>query len=168
MMTKNLIRISIFSCVVGIIVWALRPDFTQGGAGQSVPIPSLDETPSTAQEPEEQTDEQKEEGPVFPSIPSQEVLREEVAEDPHGLAPSIIEFATDMAPHFERALKSEENARVFLIQLEHCVESVQNAPMTIRAICLSNAKILADQYPSLAEKVKELMDTADPAIQRLM
>lgn len=103
------------------------------------------------------------------SIPSISQIRAEAEKDPHTTPPSILAFATSLAPRMQLALESENNARAFLDELRTCIFSPSSSTaLTIRAICLSNAKVLSEKFQSLEHEVTSILDKADPNVLKLI
>lgn len=88
--------------------------------------------------------------------PTLEKINDEVSKDPHTRPHSLLEFASDLAPKMRKAYESEELASTFFRELRECALNSTN-PETIRQICLSNAKLLFEKYPSFESEWPELI-----------
>lgn len=108
--------------------------------------------------------------PLREQIPTQELLRDEIQKDPHSTPPSLLEFANDLTPRLKRALRSEQDASRFFGELRECAESDQSraVPLTVQAICLSNALVLTDRYPNLRGEYTHLLAHVDQEVIHLI
>lgn len=80
--------------------------------------------------------------------PTQQTLRDDVRTDTHGTPKSLLAFAESLAGTMEAALQDAAKAKETFAQLSSCVQS-EDARMatSARALCLSNAKRLAEKHP---------------------
>ena len=80
-------------------------------------------------------------------FPTLEKVREEVKANPHATPPSLVQFARDLAPQMEEALKAEEPKVVkrMAFALKACALSdSRNALPQVQALCISNWKRLVE------------------------
>jgi len=80
--------------------------------------------------------------------PAEATLEQEIQENPHSTPPSIINFASSLAPSMEKAKSDEKFAVSFFHELSGCAsENLEKSDPTIRAICAGNAYRLSKMYP---------------------
>jgi hypothetical protein len=103
---------------------------------------------------------------IIDQVPSPEVYRKEVAEDPHAPAPSMLRFAAGLAPRFAEAQKSPAKADEFYDDLRECAEST-TIPQSAKALCLVNIRDLGKKIPALRARSEAYWDRADPKLKRL-
>jgi len=103
-------------------------------------------------------------------LPKMEVIREQIARDPHQPPTAVLEFAKSLAPKMELAMRDEESAGSFFGTLEKCVlEGKEGQSLTsAKALCLTNADNLQKKFPSLNERYQQLYDAAPTPIQKLV
>ncbi|MEO5969077.1 MAG: hypothetical protein ABIQ95_04050, partial [Bdellovibrionia bacterium] len=100
--------------------------------------------------------------------PGLDQVRKEVQANPHLTPGSILEFASHLGSKMELALKSEEQGNLVFKELEDCtLNTIDYSPVSIRAVCLSNANVLGQRYSSLQLKYQALLGKADSESIRL-
>lgn len=100
------------------------------------------------------------ERPLPLSFPSLETLREEVLARPHDTPPSLLAFASQLAPRMEVALSSAEYAETFFSELESCARGDGTLPPSVLALCAINGSRLARKYPrELSHRYRSLYQT---------
>ena len=100
-------------------------------------------------------------------VPNRDQIQQEVAADPHHTPISLLNFGASLGQKMERALESEAEAFQLFSELKGCVLDSANID-TIQAICLSNAEIIAENYPKFEEHFSDLKDQASPDALRLI
>jgi hypothetical protein len=103
---------------------------------------------------------------IIDQVPSPEVYRKEVAEDPHSPPPSMLRFAAGLAPRFAEAQKSPAKADEFYDDLRECAEGA-NVPQSAKALCIVNIRDLGKKVPALRARSEAYWDRADPKLKRL-
>jgi hypothetical protein len=91
--------------------------------------------------------------------PSAEIVRSEVARNPHTTPPSLIQFAAAMSAKFSRAVQSPENAKIYLEELERCIDA--DSPSTVasaQGLCILHMRELVGRFPVLEERAKKILD----------
>lgn len=97
------------------------------------------------------------------SLPENELLRNEVASNPHATPNSLIRFSVEVAQKMELALASETSSKILFQQLEACVTKSDGAH-SAQAVCLINAKRIAKKYKDLRSDYDSLIRKADPEV----
>ena len=105
---------------------------------------------------------------IIKIAPRPDAIRTEVAKDPHHTPSSILAFAAELGEKMEAALQSPETAPQFFTELQDCVSEQSGLTTTVRAICLSNAKHLAKEVPSLQDQYQNLQQTVQPEVSKLV
>jgi hypothetical protein len=103
---------------------------------------------------------------ILEQLPSPEVYRKEVAENPHAPPPSMLRFAAGLAPLFAEAEKSPAKADEFFADLRECAESPK-VPDSAKGLCLANIRGLGKKIPALRARSEDYWDRADPKLKRL-
>jgi hypothetical protein len=98
--------------------------------------------------------------PLKEAIPTREILRAEVARDPHETPQALLSFSVDLQQRQVEAMKSEHAAQIIFKELEHCTADA-TSPSAVRALCLLDAKRLQTAYPSLASEYRQLEAAVD-------
>ncbi len=103
--------------------------------------------------------------PVAKLIPPLAKVRAEVEKDPHGTPEAITKFSLGLGQRLD-ALKSEDDARGFMTELDQCVTKPSRETVaSAKTLCLLNAKRVAQKYPSLESEYSNLEGRADPSIK---
>lgn len=98
--------------------------------------------------------------------PRLEEVREEIRENPHGVPPSMQVMAQVMAGKMKDGLASEEGARQLMPELTDC--SRESPILTVRQLCLVNARRLAHKYPALASDFERAVEATTPDTRRAL
>jgi hypothetical protein len=124
--------------------------------------------PSAAVRPAETVPESVSERPprLVSLAPSVQILRDEVAHDPHLPAPSYMRFADQLGGRLTIAEQSEPQATRMLDELDECL-SDQNQAESLRSLCLASANRLAGKYTGLKDRVSKMFASAGPRLARL-
>jgi hypothetical protein len=103
--------------------------------------------------------------PVAKLIPSTAKVRSQVEKDPHTTPEAVVSFSLGLGERLDQ-LKSEDEARGFMKELDSCVTGqVQETVTSARTLCLLNAKKVARKYPSLESEYTNLEGRADPNVK---
>jgi hypothetical protein len=99
----------------------------------------------------------------LPSFPNQIKLREELLKNPHITPPVLVEFANNLGPVMEAALKpdaSEETLASIVAQLSLCVKA-DEISMSVRALCYVNLARIYKQHPTMEAADVSRIDVPD-------
>lgn len=101
------------------------------------------------------------------SFPDKNILREEVARDPHEIPPSLIHFSTILGPLMEIAYESKKDAVLLISALQDCALD-DTVAESARALCVSNAHKLGDIYEELKERANEIEFNTPEGVKTLL
>jgi hypothetical protein len=105
-------------------------------------------------------------------FPSLKAVREQVAQDPHGTPPALLQFARDLSARAEAAKGSPETAKAFFETLEECLDNEKgqedSVPVAAQTLCLTEAEEFAKLYPdALGPRLEPLEKNASPELKRI-
>lgn len=104
-----------------------------------------------------------------PTLPSRRTLREEVERDPHSTPASLVRFSLELSEGLKSAVRSDSSAEKFFVLLANCVNSGDpEMARATRAICLSQARILADRRAVVQERYASLYFEAEEEVKELL
>ena len=99
------------------------------------------------------------------SLPEIQEAQSEIRDNPHQTPPSLIQFAKSLGPLMEKAMKSTEDARFLLPELEECV-SHSSVLVSARTLCLSRAEQLGKAHQELQSEVQGVRENSlDDALE---
>jgi hypothetical protein len=109
-------------------------------------------------------------------LPRSEVLRNEVARNPHGTPRSILVLGAELGVRLRVALRSESDARVFFSHLRECVvgNSTDTPPPSVQALCFVHARQLVRRFPGspglpgLRDELAELDSALSPEAKNIL
>lgn len=106
------------------------------------------------------------------AFPALDQVREEVRQNPHHTAPTLVSFARSLAPKMEAAQHSPEKARSLFEELRNCAlgyaKAGEQSLASVQALCLHNAKRLSETHPGLAQGYRSLTQKASPEVMDLL
>ena len=105
--------------------------------------------------------------PVAALMPSKEALRADVGLDPHVTPKALLKFSVDVYNKMAVAKANETAAKDLIAELKTCALDRDGAH-SVQALCLLNAKRLANQYPGFAADYHSLEGQADPQVLKIM
>lgn len=126
---------------------ASTPTATPKSAGRNVEKKAADAAPTR---------------PLKDVTPNLAAIREEVAKNPHETPKALMAFSVSLSDRLQAALSSESESEKFFGELESCTqEQKTDGSRSIAALCIVNARRLADKHPSLKQRYTELEASAD-------
>lgn len=101
------------------------------------------------------------------SLPSLELIKEEVQKDPHSTPNSLITFAKKLGPLMEKALKNLTNAEMLADELQDCAmdESIIHSA---RATCVANMERLAERHQIFEERAEQIKKNVSSDVRTLL
>lgn len=113
--------------------------------------------------------EQESSKPTLLSItPSLAQLSEETEKNPHGTAPSFLDFSTQVQERAYGAKTLMEANQVFA-ELRDCVQNPKDQRAhTVHAVCLMNARALSKRFPELLNQYDDLIRRTNPRVVKLI
>jgi hypothetical protein len=105
--------------------------------------------------------------PVADLAPSTEELRREVEQDVHATPEAMVKFSVLLMEREKAAAENDNSAREFFAELQACALNSQSSA-AVQALCLLNAKRLAQARPSLNSEYDALERRSNPKAAGLM
>ena len=102
------------------------------------------------------------------NIPSLFSMRNEVAINPHATPFSLIHFSREMAARIKKVGSNKEEQARLLNDFKACVLDPSEIPVTVRALCLTYGKYLAQVNSSFQGDMEQLLERADPKVLDLL
>lgn len=166
-------RLTLFVCSLSVLAGAHLLSTLRVSESQSLVSPTTAAAKMDANAPRPIVPDPANPNPQTIDPPTREAIRTDAQADPHELPVAILEFASRLAPRMKQAFQSAAQAERFLAELEDCVKNSgdqhsSDPSPTIRAICLSNARALADRYPKLNARLEQLNREVDLQVTRLL
>lgn len=154
------------------IFYYIQQSKDHGGAGSGINQASddhfADQEEPDLEDRQELAGEIKKEGEKIVT-PTLSDIHKDAEDDPHTTPQALLGFAGNIGVRMEEAAKQEVKATLLFEELADCaLEDSDITPVSARALCLSNAKILSEKYPdALSDKFKAVQKNVSPDVLKL-
>ena len=103
--------------------------------------------------------------PIAKVLPKLEIVRAEVAENPHVTPRAVIDFSLSLGDRM-KAVHSEKDAALLLEELDTCATNpVHPTTQSIKSLCYISAERLAAKYPTLQSRLAHLASRTNEQVR---
>lgn len=100
------------------------------------------------------------------AMPETQDVKAEAGKNPHSTPRSLIKFAEELGPMMEKALNNSVDADLMMKEFFDCVAD-ESIAVTARALCVSNAEKIAQNFPAMKGKANDIESMASPEVTKL-